>query len=303
MSKPTLFILPLLIFILFTPPTTALPEYASQTGQSCTTCHSDIATGELTDMGKAFSLTHQWPPGEVSSTRRIMVSFVGFIHMLSAMILVGSMVFVHIIHTSGTLAVSGVPKNELKLGWISLTFIAASGIYLTVNRFHDLDGLLNTDPGRLVMGKIFLFSIMVTFASLLTFVINKKLKNAPHHHSLMEEIDSEMTLEELEIHDGSSDTTYIAYTDVIFDLSNSRLWKRGMHMRKHNAGTDLTVALREAPHGQEVLNAFQIVSRIKQEKVEISTNIPVRVFKAAAVINFMCALLAVLLSALIAWSL
>ena len=74
-------------------------------------------------------------------------------------------------------------------------------------------------------------------------------------------------------------------------------------MRKHNAGTDLTMALREAPHGPKVLNAFQVVSKIKQEKVEKSSDIAVKVFKAAAVTNFICALLAVLLSALIAWPL
>jgi predicted heme/steroid binding protein/uncharacterized membrane protein len=303
MSRLTLLILFVTLLILSTPLTTARPEYASDTGQTCFTCHSDIVTGELNDMGKAFSLTHQWPPGEASSTKRIMVSFMGFIHLLAAMILVGSMAFVHIIHTPGALAVSGVPKNVLKLGFVSLTFIAASGIYLTVNRFHDLDGLLNTDPGRLVLGKMFLFSIMVTFASLLTFVINKKLKNAPHLHPLENEIDKEMTLEELEHYNGSSDKIYIAYAGVIFDVSTSKLWKTGIHMRKHNAGTDLTMALREAPHGPKVLNAFQVVSKIKQEKVEKSSNIAVKMFKAAAVTNFICALLAVLLSALIAWPL
>jgi predicted heme/steroid binding protein len=303
MNMSALPILFAIVFILFLPHANARHEYASDTGQSCSTCHIDQITGELNDVGKTFSINHQWPPVEVSSKKRIIVSLVGFIHMLAGMILVGSMVFVHIIHTPSALAVSGVPKNELKLGWTSLTFIAVSGIYLTINRFHDLEGLLNADSGRLVLGKIFLFSIMVTFASLLTFVINKKLKSSMHQHPLVEDIDSEMTLEELEKFDGSSDETFIAYAGVVFDVSNSRLWKGGLHMRKHNAGTDLTQVLREAPHGPQVLDAFQAVSRIKQEKEKISGNWVVRIFKAAAVINFICALVTVLLSALIAWPL
>lgn len=303
MNTSALFVPIILILILFIPPTVAIPEYASDTGQSCSTCHVDPAIGELNDRGKAYSLDHTWPPGEVSSTQRIMLSFAGFIHLLAAMILVGSMVFVHIIHTPGALAVSGVPKNELKLGWTSLIFIAMSGIYLTVNRFHDLDGLLNTGPGKLIVGKIILYSIMITFASLLTFVINKKLKSASHHHPLANEIDNEMTLEELEKHNGSSDKSFVAYGSIIFDVSNSRLWKEGIHVRKHKAGTDLTLAIREAPHGPQVLDQFKAVARVITEHEELSATRVVKVFKAAAFINFICALLAVLLSALIAWPL
>ncbi|MDF1558429.1 MAG: cytochrome b5 domain-containing protein [ANME-2 cluster archaeon] len=303
MNWSSLFIHSILILFLLSSPVSARPEYASDTGQSCSTCHLDPGTGELNEMGKAYSITHQWPPGEVSSTKRIIISLAGFIHMLAAMILVGSMVFVHLIHTPGILALSGVPKKELEQGWTALYFIAISGIYLTINRFHDLDGLLNSNPGRLVLGKMILFSIMVTIAFLLSFVINKKLKNATHQQSLVEEIDNEMTFEELEKYDGSSNETFIAYAGVIFDVSNSRLWRGGTHMKRHKAGTDLTLEFREAPHGPQVLDNFQAVSRVKQEKAKLSTGIIVKIFKIAALTNFVCALLAVLLSAFIAWPL
>lgn len=294
-------LLSLIIILLLIFPVSARPEYVTQTGQPCSVCHSNSSTGELSATGEAFAVTHQWPPGEINTGQKLIKSTFGFIHLLASMIFVGSMVFVHLIHTARILSLSGVPKKELKLGWISLFFIGTSGIFLTLNRFHDLDGLLNSQSGRLVFGKIILFSIMVTFAALVTLVINKRLKTSPHHHPLLEGIESEMTPVQLQKFDGSSGETFVGFAGVIFDVTGSRLWKQGKHMGRHTAGSDLTLDFREAPHGPEVLDKFQAVAGLKTDKVHVKPSRVVKVFKTLAVINFICALLAVLLSALIAW--
>jgi predicted heme/steroid binding protein len=277
----------LLLILLFSTPVLARSEYAQNTGQSCSTCHTDSTIGELNDVGKAFSVTHQWPPGEVSQGQNIFVSIV----------------FVHTIYKASTLAMSGVPKNELKIGWISLFFIGISGIYLTLMRFNSIDELLNSYPGRLVLGKIILFSIMAIFASVVTLVINKKLKSSPSEPILNISTNKEIGLEELKKYDGSESKACVAYAGVIFDVTDSNLWKEGLHMRKHNAGEDLTMAFMEAPHGPDVLDRFEAVAKVTGEGRSSQTSRTVKIFKTLAVINFISAILAVLLSALLAWPL
>lgn len=48
----------------------------------------------------------------------------------------------------------------------------------------------------------------------------------------------------------------ITYKNKTFDVSKSELWQNGVHMGRHRAGEDLTDALAEAPHGEEVLERF-----------------------------------------------
>lgn len=48
--------------------------------------------------------------------------------------------------------------------------------------------------------------------------------------------------------------TWVAVEGKVYDLSQSPLWKRGLHMNRHRSGQDLTVYLDAAPHGREVLS-------------------------------------------------
>ena len=49
---------------------------------------------------------------------------------------------------------------------------------------------------------------------------------------------------------------HVAIEGEVYDVSESRLWKNGLHMNRHEAGQDLTQALNAAPHGREVLDEF-----------------------------------------------
>lgn len=55
---------------------------------------------------------------------------------------------------------------------------------------------------------------------------------------------------------------YIAYKGKIYDVSDSFLWKGGKHQVLHQAGEDLTDAIADAPHGEEMLERFPIVGVI-----------------------------------------
>ena len=53
--------------------------------------------------------------------------------------------------------------------------------------------------------------------------------------------------------------SYIAYKGKVYDVTESFLWKKGRHQVFHDAGEDLTDALKEAPHGPEFIYRFPIV--------------------------------------------
>ncbi len=74
----------------------------------------------------------------------------------------------------------------------------------------------------------------------------------------------EFTEAELRQYDGSHGRpVYIAYKGNVYDVTNSRYWKTGMHQDMHYAGLDLTRSLRKAPHNEEVFARFAIVGALK----------------------------------------
>jgi predicted heme/steroid binding protein/uncharacterized membrane protein len=60
---------------------------------------------------------------------------------------------------------------------------------------------------------------------------------------------------------------YIAHQGKVFDLSESTLWKGGLHMKRHHAGKDLTTDIQGAPHGTEVLERYPQVAVLKKGEV------------------------------------
>ncbi len=74
--------------------------------------------------------------------------------------------------------------------------------------------------------------------------------------------------EELAGYNGENDKpVYIAYQGKIYDVTESRLWKTGLHMRRHHAGTDLTTDLQAAPHTEEVIERYPQVGILKKEEI------------------------------------
>lgn len=45
----------------------------------------------------------------------------------------------------------------------------------------------------------------------------------------------------------------------VYDLSNSFLWRSGRHQAFHRADTDLTEALKQAPHGEDLIKKVPVV--------------------------------------------
>jgi predicted heme/steroid binding protein/uncharacterized membrane protein len=65
------------------------------------------------------------------------------------------------------------------------------------------------------------------------------------------------TIEDLKRFNGQNGSpVYIAYEGRVFDVTASRFWHGGMHMKRHTAGRDLTSEMSAAPHDLSVLERF-----------------------------------------------
>lgn len=73
----------------------------------------------------------------------------------------------------------------------------------------------------------------------------------------------EYTLDELAQYNGKNGKTYVAYQGNVYDVSNSYLWKGGVH-KGHNAGKDLTEELDKAPHRSVVIKGYPVVGTLKK---------------------------------------
>jgi predicted heme/steroid binding protein len=54
---------------------------------------------------------------------------------------------------------------------------------------------------------------------------------------------------------------WVAFHGMIYDVTNSRLWKTGKHY-EHWAGQDLTDELKDAPHTDKVFDKFKVIGRL-----------------------------------------
>lgn len=79
----------------------------------------------------------------------------------------------------------------------------------------------------------------------------------------------EFDLEELSKFDGKDGSPiYVAIYGRVIDVSESKMWKGGLHMKRHHAGKDLTTDIKGAPHTPEILARFPQVGVLKKEPQE-----------------------------------
>lgn len=67
----------------------------------------------------------------------------------------------------------------------------------------------------------------------------------------------QFTEEELLHYNGNDGMpAYVAFKGKVYDVSSSNLWENGEHFKKHFAGFDLTSAMANAPHSEEVFEKY-----------------------------------------------
>lgn len=242
---------------------TATPEFARQTGFECRKCHIDVVGGgPLTLEGNNFLLDLKakglYRP--LTMAQHVVRLLIGYLHMLAAIAWFGTIMYVHVL-LKPAYASKGLPKGELKLGWLSMIVLLVTGTLLTLARIASFEMFVTTRFGILLTIKIVLFLVMLSSAVVVTLYVGPKLRAQKTLVPGME--NGSCTIEGLCQYDGRDGRpAYIGYKGMIYDVSKSRLWKNGQHVMKHAAGNDLTNVLKLAPHGEDKILALSQVGKL-----------------------------------------
>jgi predicted heme/steroid binding protein/uncharacterized membrane protein len=301
LSKICLWILIGLFLIVFPFVSHSTPEYAEQTGRDCKICHVEAIGGDLTKAGEDFreDLRIKGKYRPLHPFQRVVRLIIGYLHLLTAIAWFGTILYVHIL-LKPAYAAKGLPKGELILGWLGIILLSITGIPLTIARIPAWDAFYTTRFGILLSIKIILFLIMVATATIVTFVIGPKLRKRSFQAPL--EKKTRLTLEELSRFDGSEmKPAYIAYKGKIYDVSSSKLWVEGNHVRKHPAGNDLTEALRTAPHDEDKILGMPLVGELITSETKVQKPAHEKVFYFMAYMNLVFVFLITFVIALWKW--
>jgi predicted heme/steroid binding protein/uncharacterized membrane protein len=230
----------------------ATPDYARQSGFECVKCHADvIGGGKLTPVGEQYlsDLKAKGQYRQLSTTQHTVRLLIGYLHTLAAVVWFGTIMYVHIL-LKPAYASKGLPKGELRLGWLSMIVIAVTGTLLTIARMPSLESFTTTRFGILLSVKIILFLVMLSSAIVVTIYIGPKMRQRLKS-PVAACLSKELTLEQLTTFDGKEGRpAYIGYKGIVYDMTSSRLWKNGAHMTKTPRGNGPDRALERA-HGAE----------------------------------------------------
>jgi predicted heme/steroid binding protein/uncharacterized membrane protein len=297
------FILLLTVLLCFSPVSFATPEYARQTGFECKKCHRDTAGGgPLTRTGEEFlaGLTMKGLYKPLTTMQRILRVIIGYIHLLTAIAWFGTILYVHIL-LKPAYAAKGLPKGELVLGWVSIIVMAVTGTLLTIARMPSWKAFYTTRFGILLSIKIFLFLVMAGTAVIVSFSIGPKMRKKVKLQARTTGEEGDLSIAELHAFDGREGRpAYVAFKGSVYNVTGSRLWKDGAHLKKHSAGNDLTEVLKTAPHGEEKILAMKRIGRLRSG-LEEPRPFHERIFYFFAYMNLAIVFLIVFVIALMRW--
>lgn len=285
----------------------ATVEFSVHTGQTCGVCHLDPAGGgELTKEGQGFALSLATSQPETTSTVSpagkspgYYVRLVaGYLHILFGIFWFGTILYVHLV-LKPSYASGGLPPGEVRVGLVSMVVIAVTGAILVAFRVSSMEVLTSSRFGILLLIKIGLFLVMFISALLVVLFIGPRLR---HKKTLSSQGDADdLTLDSLKQCDGrEGHPAYVAFKGKIYDVGQSRLWKNGSHLGRHQAGHDLTQVLAQAPHGEDKVLAMPCVGTLKEGEDSRLTP-PQKIFYFMAYMNLACVFLIVLILTFWKW--
>ncbi|MEA3374737.1 MAG: hypothetical protein U9R72_00825 [Chloroflexota bacterium] len=252
--------------------TVATVDYARETGQPCSACHlRPEGGGELNAQGIAYARSgYQWPvpedvePYTPSNLARLVKMVVGYLHLTVAVIWFGAIFYIHIVVRPQQLR-TGIPRTEGIIGWTSIGIMGVTGTALAVFRYLETGSVFSGTFGTVFIIKLAQVGIMVLLALIATVVLTRRLRRGVGREGAADTESDDITPETLPSLDGrDGGRAVVAVDGKLYDVTDSRLWKDGVHLRQHHAGEDLTEAMKRAPHGAEVLDRVPPIGEILQ---------------------------------------
>lgn len=302
MKRPGVFLLLVVACALLCPtPSAATTDYARQTGLTCGECHVEaIGGGPLTRKGEEFieELKVKGLYRPLTAMQKNVRFIIAFVHLLTAIAWFGTILYVHIL-LKPAYASKGLPRGELLLGWSSIVIMAVTGTLLSIARIPTWQTLVTTRFGILLSIKILLFLIMASSALIVTAFIGPRLRR---QRGELRKMAQDLASVDFSSSDGREGRpAHIAYKGGIYDVTESRLWRDGVHMKRHQAGTDLTDALKSAPHGEDKVLSMKRIGEVKKEAAKAARPFHERMFYFFAYMNLGFVFLIVLVIALMRW--
>lgn len=296
----------LFLLCVFSTNLNATAEYAQTTGANCRACHlNPSGGGELTAQGEGYALSlGRQGPTEAPATKQPLLAglfrlVAGYLHILFGFFWFGTILHVHLI-LKPTYASGGLPRGEVKLGLISMVVMGMTGAILFAYRVPDATLLFSTRFGVLLLLKIILYLIMVCSALFVVFFLGPRLHRKRAEATSLSTNDS-LSLNQLAEYDGKEGhKAYFAYQGDVYDATDSALWKNGTHMGRHQAGGDLTDALRQAPHGEDKVKDLPQIGRLRTDTHQALT-MPQKIFFTMAYMNLSFVFLIILILACWRW--
>lgn len=287
----------------FISPAVATVEYAQQTGLECKYCHIEPSGGgALTETGKRFQEEKKagGEYGRLSLPRKMARVLIGYLHIMAAIIWFGTILYVHIL-LKPAYASKGLPTGELRLGLISMNIVLITGVLLTIARIPSFHLFFSTRFGILLGLKIFLFLLMFSSAMTVAVYIGPRLrKKASSPVAAL--FSQAIAPEQLSRFDGNENRpAYIAYRGIVYDVTQGRLWKNGLHLGKHRAGTDLTDSLKSAPHGEEKIVSMPQIGALGAAAEKTVQPFHLRLFYFFAYMNLVLVFIITFVIALMRW--
>jgi predicted heme/steroid binding protein len=255
----------IILGVLFPARLPATDEYARRTGKGCIFCHQESTGGQLKTVGFAYIRNgYRYPIAAAvlqkaqalqTPLQKTIRFIAGYVHILAAVIFFGAIFYIHIF-VKPTRLTAGIPKAERALGLSCMLLLTVTGIYLTWVRIDRWEHFFDNTFGLMLFVKILLFALMVAIGLTAITVVHRRMK----HAAAPPPAGGEPTAATLSQFDGSEGRpAYFVHANTVYDVTASEKWKGGRHFGKHSAGTDLTAALKGAPHGPEV---FEKVKRV-----------------------------------------
>jgi predicted heme/steroid binding protein len=286
----------------------ATTEYADKTQKDCGFCHlSASGGGALTAAGEGYllSIAPDLAGAETSTgvvARRIGSRLfrlgTGYLHVLTGVLWFGTILYVHLI-LKPAYASRGLPRGEVRVGLVSMGIMTITGAILTAYRVPDLNYLLGTRFGVLLLAKIAIFSLMSGAALIVVTVVGPRLRR---RESAPAAASGAMTQDELRAFDGREGRpAYVAYQETVYDVTRSPLWTEGTHMGRHQAGLDLTESLSQAPHEEDKIVMMPVVAELAAVDRKGRRPAHERIFYFLAYMNLVCVFLITLIIAIWRW--